>query len=108
MADNPWAGIQNLGAIDQKLYQQPKKEPPLPSPVKESQEVQTPPPALTQNVSKTANAQQTKSEKFEKYSTYLRPGYKKELKIIALEKDCKDYEVLDEAITQYLKNLKKK
>jgi hypothetical protein len=35
MADNPWAGIQNLGAIDQKLYQQPKKEVPPPSPAKE-------------------------------------------------------------------------
>jgi hypothetical protein len=26
MADNPWAGIGNMGAIDQKLYQTPKKE----------------------------------------------------------------------------------
>ena len=82
--------------------------PPLPVVKKLQQEIQTSPAALTQNVSKTSNAQQTKSEKFEKYSTYLRPGYKKELKIIALEKDCKDYEVLDEAITQYIKNLQKK
>jgi hypothetical protein len=38
MADNPWAGIQNLGAIDQKLYHQPKKETqetPPPSPVED-------------------------------------------------------------------------
>ncbi len=35
MADNPWAGIQNLGAIDQKLYQQPKQDPVAPpSPTK--------------------------------------------------------------------------
>src|SRR3712207_1337887 len=34
MADNPWAGIQNLGAIDQKLYQQPKKDTVPPSPAK--------------------------------------------------------------------------
>ncbi len=43
MADNPWAGIQNLGAIDQKLYQQPKKDvvPPSPSiPKQEEQEKQ--------------------------------------------------------------------
>jgi hypothetical protein len=32
MADSPWAGITNLGALEQKLYQQPKSEPPLPSP----------------------------------------------------------------------------
>jgi hypothetical protein len=31
MADNPWAGIQNLGAIDQKLYQPPKAAPVVPS-----------------------------------------------------------------------------
>jgi hypothetical protein len=35
MADNPWAGIQKLGAIDQKLYQQTKLETPFSSPVKE-------------------------------------------------------------------------
>jgi hypothetical protein len=41
MPDNPWNGIQNLGAIDQKLYQTPKKEeepnaaaPPSPAPEK--------------------------------------------------------------------------
>lgn len=31
MADNPWSGIQNIGAIDQKLYQQPKADPVVPS-----------------------------------------------------------------------------
>jgi hypothetical protein len=44
MADNnPWAGIQNLGAIDQKLYQQPKKEAPLPPSPKEDSAVQSKP-----------------------------------------------------------------
>jgi hypothetical protein len=32
MADSPWAGITNLGAIDQKLYQPPASEPPSPTP----------------------------------------------------------------------------
>lgn len=31
MADNPWSGIQHLGAIDQKLYQEPKADPVVPS-----------------------------------------------------------------------------
>jgi hypothetical protein len=36
MADSPWSGIQNIGAIDQKLYQPAKKEesPPVSSPAK--------------------------------------------------------------------------
>ena len=66
------------------------------------------PAPLTPAAHKTVNEQLSKSEKFEKYSTYLRPGYKRQLKIIALERDCKDYEVLDEAITQYFKSLEKK
>src|SRR5918998_1046033 len=49
-----------------------------------------------QQPEKSVNALQPKQEKFDKYSTYLRPGYKKELKSIALELDCKDYEILDE------------
>jgi hypothetical protein len=57
--------------------------------------------------SKSINALQTKQDKFDKYSTYLRPGYKKELKSIALERDCKDYEVLDEALTLFFEARKK-
>jgi hypothetical protein len=34
MADNPWAGITDLGALDQKLYQQPDRDEPPPSPAK--------------------------------------------------------------------------
>jgi hypothetical protein len=57
--------------------------------------------------SKSINALQLKQDKFDKYSTYLRPGYKKELKSIALERDCKDYEVLDEALTAFFEARKK-
>jgi hypothetical protein len=32
MTNDPWAGITNLGALDQKLYQQPPPEPASPSP----------------------------------------------------------------------------
>ncbi len=38
MADNPWAGIGNIGAIDQKLYQTPKKELAVPSPAENNPE----------------------------------------------------------------------
>jgi hypothetical protein len=41
MADNPWAGIQNMGALDQKLYQPSEKaQQPTPSPAQEQKEVQ--------------------------------------------------------------------
>jgi hypothetical protein len=61
----------------------------------------------SQQASKSLNASQLKQAKFDKYSTYLRPGYKKELKAISNERDCKDYEILDEALTIYFANLKK-
>ena len=35
MANDPWAGIQNMGALDQKLYQQPTPEPASPPPAKQ-------------------------------------------------------------------------
>jgi hypothetical protein len=60
-----------------------------------------------QQTPKSINALQLKQDKFDKYSTYLRPGYKKELKSIALERDCKDYEVLDEALTLFFDSRKK-
>jgi hypothetical protein len=56
---------------------------------------------------KSINSLQLKQDKFDKYSTYLRPGYKKELKSIALERDCKDYEVLDEALALFFEARKK-
>jgi hypothetical protein len=61
----------------------------------------------THQTGKSINAVQLKQDKFDKYSTYLRPGYKKELKSIALERDCKDYEVLDEALTAFFDARKK-
>jgi hypothetical protein len=64
-------------------------------------------PAKNLQTSKSINALQLKRDKFDKYSTYLRPGYKKELKSIALERDCKDYEVLDEALTLFFETRKK-
>jgi hypothetical protein len=57
--------------------------------------------------SKSLNALQVRNDKFDKYSTYLRPGFKKELKSIALERDCKDYEVLDEALSLFFQARKK-
>jgi hypothetical protein len=56
---------------------------------------------------KSINALQSKQDKFEKYSTYLRPGYRKMLKSIALERDCDAYEILDEALTAFLEARKK-
>ncbi len=56
---------------------------------------------------KSMNALQPKLDKFDKYSTYLRPGYKKELKLLAAELDRKDYELIDEALTLYFANHKK-
>ena len=55
----------------------------------------------------TLNGQQPKTDKFEKYSTYLRPGYLKKIQFLALDKDCADYEIVDEALTQYFSSLKK-
>jgi hypothetical protein len=70
---------------------------------------QTSKPASTQE-SKPANLQtglhtnpQTgKPFLIEKYSTYLTPECKRGLRRIAFESDRKDYEVLIEAVTQYL------
>jgi len=53
-----------------------------------------------------ANLQAGKPALVEKYSTYLTPACKKGLKRIALETDRKDYEVLIEAVEQYLAKLK--
>ena len=53
-----------------------------------------------------ANLQTGKPAIIEKYSTYLTPACKKGLKRLALETDRKDYEVLIEAVEQYLAKLK--
>jgi hypothetical protein len=56
---------------------------------------------------KSGNTLRLKEGKYEKYSTYLRPGYKKELKLIAADRECTAYDLLDEALTLYLSTLKK-
>jgi hypothetical protein len=53
-----------------------------------------------------ANLQAGKHAIIEKYSTYLTPACKKGLKRIALETDRKDYEVLIEAVEQFLEKQK--
>lgn len=53
-----------------------------------------------------ANLQTDKPVCIEKYSTYLTPECKKGLRRIAFESDRKDYEVLIEAVTQYLERQK--
>jgi len=50
-----------------------------------------------------ANLQAGKHARVEKFSTYLTPACKKGLKRIAFETDRKDYEVLIEAVEQFLK-----
>ena len=80
------------------------EEPRLPSEKKQAPNGKKP---ARRHTGKSINALQLKQDKFDKYSTYLRPGYKKELKSIALERDCKDYEVLDEALTFFFDTRKK-
>src|SRR5690349_14932577 len=57
MADNPWAGIGNLGALDQKLYQQPPVTP-APGSVPEDQQplAQTPQQQQKRAIPERANA----------------------------------------------------
>ena len=51
---------------------------------------------------KQVNLQAGKQVFIEKYSSYLTHEYKRELKRIAFESDRNEYEVLMEAIEQYL------
>ena len=63
--------------------------------------MQTGKPASMQT-NKQVNLQTGKQVFIEKYSSYLQHEYKKELKRIAFESDRKEYEVLLEAVEQYL------
>ena len=56
---------------------------------------------------KQVSLQTGKQIMIEKYSSYLPHDYKRTLKRIALETDRKEYEVLIEAVEQYLENQKK-
>src|SRR5947208_34704 len=62
---------------------------------------QTGKPARMQT-SKQVNLQSGKQVVIEKYSSYLTHEYKRELKRIAFESDRNEYEVLMEAIEQYV------
>ena len=73
---------------------------PQPSPIEVSVQTQKQPTPL-------ASEQRSKTQDFEKYSTFIRSAHKKNLKILALEKDCNDYEVLDEALAAYFDSHKK-
>jgi hypothetical protein len=46
------------------------------------------------------------SEKAEKYTTHLEPSMVKKIKLGAIEKDIKDYEIVRMALTQYFENNK--
>jgi hypothetical protein len=46
------------------------------------------------------------SEKVEEYTTHLEPWLVKKIKLAAIEKDIKDYEVVRLALTQYFENNK--
>ena len=55
---------------------------------------------------KHVNLQAGKQVIIEKYSSYLTHEYKRELKRIAFESDRSEYEVLLEAVEQYLEKQK--
>jgi hypothetical protein len=50
--------------------------------------------------------QQTKIEKPEKYTTHLEPSLVKKLKVFAVERELKDYEVVRHALLSYLEKHK--
>src|SRR6266567_4012805 len=86
--------------------QAPHTSPPV-QPFPSSQAEPAAPPQLRQQKTGLhANLQAGKPARIEKYSTYLTPACKKGLKRIAFETDRKDYEVLIEAVEQYLEKLK--
>lgn len=69
--------------------------------------------SLNQFVDKTADqhinksTHQQTSKKLKRFGSYLTPESLKELKRIAFETDKKDYEVLQEAVNEFLDRLKK-
>jgi hypothetical protein len=70
MADNPWSGIQNIGAIDQKLYQRPTKaDPVVPS---------SPPPAAPNPESKPVAEKGVTTKPVAKPSTKQQPVKQKQ------------------------------
>ena len=61
--------------------------------------------STNQQINKSTH-QQT-SKKLKRFGSYLTPESLKELKRIAFETDKKDYEVLQEAVNEFLDRLKK-
>lgn len=115
MADNnPWAGINNLGAIDQKLYGSSEPEPtppfdtttkqPPPSVKRPNKEVEKPEIMNSRNP-ESSPASEIR-EKPLKYSTLLYANSIKKIKLFAAERDIKDYEVLEIALTEFFQKHK--
>jgi hypothetical protein len=63
----------------------------------------TPAKQQTRTVTKPSSAP-SDSEKVEKYTTHLEPSLVKKIKLAAIEKDIKDYEIVRLALTQYFKS----
>jgi hypothetical protein len=62
--NNPWAGIQTMGALDQKLYQQPKPMPaPSPANIVSTETPEQIPPEAQGQPSSVKNEQRTKENK---------------------------------------------
>lgn len=64
------------------------------------------PKAITQEKTKKSQPNQSPTDKPAKYSTLIKTELLKKIKLLAAEKDIKDYEVIDLALTEYFdKNL---
>ena len=48
----------------------------------------------------------TTSTQIDKYTTHLRPDTVKAIKLLAVNRDCHDYDVVQEALDEYLKRNK--
>src|SRR6266699_2486226 len=101
----------DLLTLDKKSAQPPplpeKTEPVQPAPLSKDYLVSKPTNQQTDlpvnlQARKPASTQASKQVFIEKYSSYLPHGYKRELKRIALDTDREGYEVLIEAVEQYL------
>lgn len=103
MQNDPFS---KLGAIDQKLFQQPASpQEGLPASPKTRKPVnpQDGKPA-SPNAGKTANPQARIPviEQVEKYTTRLEPSLVKRIKIYAAQHDLADYEVVKQVVEEYL------
>ena len=90
-----------MGRFDALTQLDKKPVQPTPQPEK-FPVVQTTSKPASMQTSKQVNLQTGKQVFIEKYSSYLTHEYKKELKRIAWESDRNEYEVLIEAVEEYL------